>query len=141
MAVANSVSDRRIAPRFEIVAQASVTSGGHVHVLPVRNISASGAFLEARPREHGDLVPGAEVEVSLSATVPGAAEDDVIEIDEVINIECRGRVARIQFRTPSSPSGFGITLEPKSAEAQERLEDLLSRLIALPADQRPINLG
>src|SRR5215510_14501819 len=52
----NDSSDRRAAQRFEIVAQASVASGGSVHVLAVRNISASGAFLEARPREHADLV-------------------------------------------------------------------------------------
>ena len=142
MAVANNLSDRRVAPRFDIVAQASVKmSGGGVHALSVRNISASGAFLEARPREHGELVPGVEVEVTVSATVPATAEDEMINIDEVINIECRGRVARIQIRTPTSPSGFGITLEPKTADDQERLEDLLSRLIALPANQRSINLG
>ena len=136
----NNSSERRVAQRFEIVAQANVVSRGNVHVLAVRNISASGAFLEARPREHADLVPGAAIEVSLSATVPGTG-DDVVDIDEVINIDCRGRVARIQFRTPTSPSGFGITLAPKTAADQERLEDLLGRLIALPANQRSIGLG
>jgi hypothetical protein len=140
MAVANNLSDRRAAPRYDIVAQAKVTSKAGAHVLPVRNISASGVFLEARPREHGDLVPGVEVEVLLSATVPGA-EDDAISIDEVLNIDCRGRVARLQLRTPSSPSGFGITFEPKTDGDQERLEDLLGRLIALPANQRSIILG
>src|SRR5262252_768955 len=114
MAAPNNLSDRRVAPRFEIVAQANLVSARGVHVLSVRNISASGAFLEARPREHADLVPGVEVEVSLSATVPGSAEDEMINIDEAINIECRGRVARIQFRTPTSPSGFGITIAPKT---------------------------
>jgi hypothetical protein len=137
----NKLSDRRTAQRFEIVAQASVASGGDVHVLAVRNISGSGAFLEARPREHADLVPGAEIEVSLSATLPGAAEDELINIDEVIKIDCVGRVARIQFRTPTSPAGFGITLEPKTAQDQERLEDLLSHLISLPANQRAVSLG
>jgi hypothetical protein len=136
----NNSSDRRAAQRFEIVAQASVVSRGNVHVLAVRNISASGAFLEARPREHADLVPGAEIEVALSATVPGPG-DDVVDIDEVINIDCFGRVARIQFRTPTSPAGFGITLQPKTAADQERLEDLLGRLIAQPANRRSIGLG
>src|SRR4029078_1249991 len=111
----------------ERASQTSVTWGGDVHVLPVSNISASGAFLEARPREHGDLVPGVEVEVSLSATVPGMAEEELINIDEVIELQWRGRVVRIQFRTPTSPSGFGLTLAPKTAHDQERLEDLLSR--------------
>jgi hypothetical protein len=141
MTVANNLSDRRAAERFAIVAQARLVAGGDVHVLPVRNVSASGAFLEGRPREHAKLVPGVEVEVSVSATVAGTAQDEMINIDEVINIECRGRVARIQFSTPTSPPGFGITLEPKTAGDEERLEDLLSRLIALPADQRSITLG
>jgi hypothetical protein len=137
----NNLSERRVAQRFEIVAKARVASGGNVHVMAVRNISASGAFLEARPREHADLVVGAEIEVSLSATVPGTAEDELINIHEVINIDCSGRVARIQFRTPTSPAGFGITLEPKSAHDLERLEDLLSLLISLPANQRSVSLG
>jgi len=137
---ANNFSERRVAQRFDIVAQAKVVSGGDMHMMVVRNISASGAFLEARPREHADLVPGAWIEVSLAATVPGAA-DDVIAIDEVINIDCVGQVARIQFRTPSSPAGFGITLEPKTDADQERLEDLLGRLIALPANQRSVDIG
>jgi hypothetical protein len=135
MTVASNSSDRRAAPRFEIFAQANVVSGGDVHVMSVRNISATGVFLEGRPREHADLVPGVEIEVSLTATTPGM--DD----DEVTNIDCVGRVARIELRTATSPGGFGITLEPKTAEDRERLEDLLSRLIALPAAQRSASIG
>jgi PilZ domain-containing protein len=135
MAVMNDASERRAVQRFEIVAQANVASGGDVYVMSVRNISAAGAFLEGRPREHADLAPGVEVEVSLSATTPGMGDD------EVINIDCVGRVARVELRTPGSPGGFGIALEPKTAEDRERLEDLLSRLIALPAAQRPASIG
>ena len=131
----NDASERRAAERFEIFAQANVASGGDVYVMSVRNISAAGAFLEGRPREHADLAPGVEVEVSLTATTPGMGDD------EMINIDCRGRVARVELRTPSSPGGFGITLEPKTEADQERLEDLLSRLIALPAGQRPVSIG
>jgi hypothetical protein len=131
----NETSERRAAPRFEIFAQANVASGGEVYLLSVRNISATGAFLEGRPREHADLAPGVEIEVALSAAGPGMGDD------EVINIDCRGRVARVELRTPSSPGGFGITLEPKTAEDRERLEDLLSRLIDLPPAQRPASLG
>ena len=135
MAVMNDASERRTAQRFEIFAQANVASGGDVYVMSVRNISAAGAFLEGRPREHADLAPGVEVEVSLSVTTPGMGDEDVL------NIDCRGRVARVEMRTPSSPGGFGITLEPKTAEDQERLEDLLSRLIALPPAERPASIG
>ena len=61
--------------------------------------------------------------------------------DEVINIDCRGRVARVELRTATGPGGFGISLEPKTAEDRERLEDLLGRLIDLPPDQRPASIG
>lgn len=128
-------SERRASQRFELLAQANVISGGEVYLLSVRNISAAGAFLEGRPKEHADLVPGVEVEISLTATAPGMGDD------EVINIDCRGRVARVELRTASSPGGFGISMEPKTAADQERLEDLLARLIDLPAAQRPASVG
>ena len=131
----NDSAERRAAPRFEIIAQANVVTGGEAYLLSVRNISGAGAFLEGRPKEHPDLVPGAEIEVTISATAPGMGDD------EVINIDCRGRVARLELRTASSPGGFGVTLEPKTAEDQERLEDLLGRLIDLPPAQRPASIG
>jgi hypothetical protein len=131
----DDTAERRGAQRFEVIAQASVASGGDVYLLTVRNISAAGAFLEGRPREHADLLPGVEIEVAISAAAPGMGDD------EVINIECRGRVARIELRTPASPGGFGITMEPKTAQDRERLEDLLGRLIELPPAERPASIG
>ena len=131
----NDASERRAAPRFEIFAQASVISGDEVHLLSVRNISAAGAFLEGWPKEHADLAPGVEIEVALSATAPGMGDE------EVINIDCLGRVARVELRTAVSPGGFAISLEPKTAQDQERLEALLTRLSDLPAAQRPASLG
>jgi hypothetical protein len=135
MAAPGNVADRRVAPRFDIVAQANVVSGGEVYLLTVKNISGAGAFLEGRPRDHADLVPGVEIEVAISATAPGMGDD------EVINIDCRGRVARIELRTATSTGGFGVTLEPKSDADRERLEDLLGRLIDLPPAQRPASIG
>jgi hypothetical protein len=128
-------AERRLAPRFEIIAQASVASGGDVYLLTVRNISAAGAFLEGRPRDHADLTPGVEIEVAISAAAPDAIDD------EVLNIECLGRIARVELRTAAGPGGFGITMEPKTAEDRERLEDLLARLIELPPAQRPASIG
>ena len=61
--------------------------------------------------------------------------------DEVINISCRGRVARVELRTPTSPGGFGISLEPATAQDRELLEDLLSRLADIPPSQRASSLG
>jgi hypothetical protein len=131
----NDPGERRGAPRFEIIAQANVVSGGETYLLPVRNISGAGVFLEGRPRDHADLVPGVEIEVAISAAAPGMGDD------EVINIECRGKIARIELRTAAGPGGFGVTIEPKTAADRERLEDLLGRLIDLPAAERPASIG
>ncbi|HMF39096.1 MAG TPA: PilZ domain-containing protein [Polyangia bacterium] len=131
----NDPAERRAAPRFQVAAQAKLVSGGEAHLLAVRNISATGVFLDGRPRDHGDLVPGAEIEIVIAAAGPGKAGD------ELVHIACRGRVARIEFRTAFSPGGFGIVIDPKTDQDQERLEDLLGRLIALPADQRPVSIG
>ena len=131
----NDPGERRGAPRFEIFAQANVVSGGETYLLSVRDISGAGVFLEGRPRDHADLVPGVEIEVAISAAGPGMGDD------EVINIECRGKIARVELRTAAGPGGFGITIEPKSARDQEMLEDLLAQLIALPAAERPASIG
>ena len=106
-----------------------------MYLLTVRNISGAGAFLEGRPKEHPDLTPGVEVEVSISATAPGMGDDDVL------NIDCRGRVARIELRTAASPGGFGITLEPASDADRDRLEDLIGQLADTPPELRAARLG
>ena len=46
--------------------------------------------------------------------------------DEVINIQCRGKVARIELPTAHGPGGFGITLAPATAQDQELLEVIRS---------------
>jgi hypothetical protein len=127
--------ERRAAQRFEILAQASVVSGDDVYLMSVRNVSLSGAFLEGRPKEHPDMKPGVEVEVTLSAASPGMGDD------EVVNVRCRGKIARIEIGTPSRSGGFGVTLEPMSAEEREHLEDLLSKLADIPAAERTSSLG
>jgi hypothetical protein len=127
--------DRRAAPRFEIFAQASVVSGDDVYLMSVRNVSLSGAFLEGRPKEHPDMKPGIEVEVTLSAASPGMGDE------EVVNVRCRGKIARIEIGTPARSGGFGVTLEPVSAEEREHLEDLLSKLADVPASERTSSLG
>ena len=131
----SDASDRRAAPRFEIFAQASVASRSEVYLMSVRNISASGAFLEGRPKEHPELSPGVEVEVTLSAAAPAMADE------EVINIVCRGKIARVELGTPSRSGGFGVTLEPMSSEEREHLEDLLGRVADIPPSQRTSILG
>jgi hypothetical protein len=115
-------SERRGGPRFEIFAQASVISGGDSYLMSVRNVSAAGAFLEGNTREHPDLTPGVAIELVLSPT--GADIGD----DEVINIRCRAIVTRIEAATLRQAGGFGVSLEPATAEDRAELESLLRRL-------------
>ena len=128
-------SERRATPRFEIFAQASVVSDGEMYLMSVLNISTAGAFLEGRPKEYPELKMGVELDVALSAT---AAE---MSDDEVINIQCRGRIARTVLGTAGSPGGFGITLEPASDADRERLEDLIGQLADTPPELRAARLG
>jgi hypothetical protein len=130
-----NASERRVAPRFDILAQANVASGGDSYLMPVRNISATGAFLEGRPKDHADLAVGVDVELALSLTEPGMNDD------EIVNIQCRGKVARIELSTAHGPGGFGVTLDAASDQDKERLEELIGRLTDLPASQRSTQLG
>jgi len=131
----SEASERRTETRFDIFAQANVASGGETYLMSVRNISGSGAFLEGRPKEHAELAVGAEIEVALSAAAPGMQDD------EVVNVQCRGKVARIELPTAGSVGGFGVTLMPASDEDGERLDQLLGRLADLPPALRSAQLG
>jgi hypothetical protein len=131
----SNASDRRAAPRFDILAQASVVSGQENYLMSVRNLSASGAFLEGRSKDYPEMRPGAEVEVILSAASPTLGDEDIV------NVRCRGKVARVELGTPARPGGFGITLEPVDVQDLERLQNLLGRLADLPGAVRSASLG
>jgi hypothetical protein len=105
--------ERRHAPRYELIAQANVASGDEAYLLPVRNISMTGAFLEGSPAEHPDLTPGVELEVA-------------------------GGGGRESGKAPRA-GGFGIVIEPLSKEDGARLQILLGRLSHVPPP-RPASL-
>jgi hypothetical protein len=125
--------ERRHAPRYELIAQANVGAAGESYLMPVRNISATGAYLEGNPADHPDLKPGVEIELVLSASAPGMGDD------EVDNIPCRGRVARVEPAKGSRTGGFGLTLEAVTREDGLRLKALIGRLAHLPPP-RPASL-
>jgi hypothetical protein len=131
----SNLSDRRTQTRFEIFAQANVASGGDSYLMSVRNISGSGVFLEGRPQDHKDLAVGVEVEVALSVASAGMNDE------EVVNIQCTGKVARVELPAGGASGGFGVSLSPATAADQDHLDELLSRLADLPPAMRPANLG
>jgi hypothetical protein len=124
-------ADRRHAARYELIAQANVVSGDEAYLLPVRNLSMTGAFLEGSPAEHPDLKPGVELEVTVSASDAAMGDEDVI------NVRCKGRVARVEPARLPSVGGFGITMEPATKEDAERLHALLGRLTPAPPSRPP----
>jgi hypothetical protein len=123
--------ERRHAPRYDLIAQANVASGDEAFLMPVRNISTSGAFLEENPAEHPDLKVGVELEIVLSASAPGMGDD------EVLNLTCKGRIARVEPAKPTRVGGFGVTLKLATAEEVAYLEALIGVLSHLPPP-RPV---
>ncbi len=127
---APSGRDRRAAPRYEIVAQANVTSQDDVYVLTVRNLSAGGAFLEGERGEYPGLTTGVSVDIVLSCSLAGGSDDDVI------NIKCNAKITRVQSSTASLRGpGFGVAMTPASAQDAERLIKVLA---ALAKRSRPL---
>jgi len=118
--------ERRDAPRYELIAQATVGSGHEAYLMTVRNISATGVFLEGNPAEHPHLIEGATLDLVLSASAPGAPDD------EVITVRCKGRVARIEPANRTRVGGFGMTMEPATRDDALRMQSLLGHVSHVP---------
>jgi hypothetical protein len=123
--------DRRLAPRYDLIAQANVASGDEAFLMPVRNISTTGAFLEGNPAELPELKVGVELEIVLSASAPGMGDD------EVLNIKGKGRIVRVEPAKASRVGGFGISLQLATVEETACLEALVGVLSHLPPP-RPV---
>jgi hypothetical protein len=119
-------AERRLAPRYEVIAQANVGAGDEATLMSVRNISTTGVFLEGNPAEHPELKLGALIELTLSASDPSQANDEVIEV------RCKGRIARIEPARPPHAGGFGLTLTPANREDDDRLRALVGHLSHVP---------
>jgi hypothetical protein len=129
----NMSEDRRHAPRYEVIAQANVGSGDEAYLMPVRNLSSTGVFLEGSVTEYPELELGSQVELVLSASSPGSADD------EVESIRCTGRVVRIEPGRPPRAGGFGVTMTPATADDAARMQSFLGRLAHVPPP-RPASL-
>jgi hypothetical protein len=118
----NTSGERRRSPRIEIFAQAEVI-GQEIYIMEVRNISATGVFLEGLPEEYPDLIPGAELNLAIFINEHGAGE-----YDPEANVACAARIVRVDDGEPGHrPPGFGATIDPVDDENRQRLMQLLSR--------------
>jgi hypothetical protein len=118
--------ERRYAPRYELLAQAIVASGSEPYLMTVRNISATGLFLEGDPADHPQLTEGVRIDLVLSASAPGAPDADVI------NVRCKGCVMRIEAAHRTRVGGFGITMEPATRDDALRMQTLLAHVSHVP---------
>lgn len=122
----NPGSERREEPRFEVFGQAKVSSGGAAYVMPVRNISWGGLFLEGDPDDFPALSKGTKVEISLSGSLDGTKDP------ELADIRCLGEVVRVDRGDGKRQAGFGVTLRPADDDEMDRLGQLLLRVSGVP---------
>jgi hypothetical protein len=103
-----------------------IGSGREAELMTVRNISGSGLFLEGDPAEHPHLSAGATIDLVLSASAPGAPDEDVI------TVRVRGCVMRVEGATHTRVGGFGLTMEPASQDDALRMQALLGHVSHVP---------
>ena len=104
-------SEERARPNRELFAQVASPSGKRAYVLTVRDVSRSGALIELSNFRLSWLVPGRELELTIS----GEGEDESVEL--------RGPVARV------SDSGDDPVFAVRFAGPSRRSRRYIERLI------------
>ena len=119
--------DRRIHPRFDLMAQVKVKRGAVTHILDVKNISLSGVFVKAgEGKDRARFRVGQELDL------------DLFHIEELENISVGARVVRIVEDLDPELTGFGIQFVDVGDEARTRMGILLDRVAAAAAVPPPL---
>jgi hypothetical protein len=114
-------SPNRRSPRIEVFAQAQVR-GADIYIIPIRNVSSGGAYLEGTPAEYPELRPGVDFNLVIFGSEDGMGDDPDF------NITCRAKVIRVDEGFPGRrPPGFGCTIDPIDQDHRDRLTGLLLR--------------
>ena len=113
--------ERRVHPRYEILAQVEIRRRAVTHVLEVRSISIGGAFISTTDRR---VLAGIRLDEEL--------ELDIFATDELENLRVKARVVRLVGEGGSEAPGFGVRFEEVAADSQR----LLERLVELAAAGR-----
>jgi hypothetical protein len=124
-------SPNRRSPRIEVFAQAQVR-GADVYIVPMRNVSSGGAYLEGTPHEYPELRPGVDFTLTIFGSEDGMGDDPDF------NISCRARVIRVDEGFPGKrPPGFGCTIDPIDQDHRDRLTNLLLRATGFRTGKLP----
>jgi PilZ domain len=112
-------NERRRYPRYEIIAQVTIRSGGENYLMDVGNISCSGVFISADNLDSiSFLYEGQDLEMDLFTT------------EYLENIKVKGRVVRFEYGADGEKKGFGV----KFAKATSKDNDELLRLVNMAAE-------
>jgi hypothetical protein len=104
-------SEERARPNRELLAQVLSPSGKRAYVLTVRDVSRSGALIELSGFRPSWLVPGRELELTIS----GEGEDESVDL--------RGPVARVV--THGDDPVFAVRFDGPSRRSRRYIERLV----------------
>ena len=89
------MSEKRLHPRHDLLAQVQVSAETEVHVMSTDNISLGGVFLQGVPRQYPEITIGAEFDLLIFAANEMGGD-----------VRCRARVVRIE--ADGDRTGFGL---------------------------------
>jgi hypothetical protein len=113
--------NRRRHERYNVYAQVELAHDGELVLLPVRNLSIGGAFVEAPIGDYPKIKVGSRFELSLSiGDDEGGEEESTLPS---VSCRCFGKVAR---RERSNPPGFALIFEQLSPAELKNLRELIA---------------
>jgi hypothetical protein len=115
------MDNRRQHERFHVYAQVELARDGETSILPVRNLSAGGVFIEAPIGEYPNIKVGARFELLIS--LGDERGDDEAPPPPPLVARCFGKVIR---RDRANPPGFAMVFEQIPTDQLEGLRALIA---------------
>ncbi len=142
-------SERRRHPRFDVLAQIEIRGTDSTLVLPLRNISLGGAYVEFDSDDPDAIEPaltaGTRASIFIDASAAEASGDDASEADSApgdqdgggdgeqdsgsLAVTLDAEILRITFPT-GAPAGIALSWELSDASARADLERVIAALRA-----------
>lgn len=117
-------SERRRHPRYEVLAQVEIRGDETTLVMPVRNISVGGLYVDLDSPDPGtlgpELAPGQRATVFLDASDGGGDTLSVTREAEILRIDSGG---------PGGSGGMALRWVPVDADVAERFARVLEVLL------------
>jgi hypothetical protein len=126
------MSEKRLHPRHDLLAQVQVSAEAEVHVMSTDNISLGGVFIQGVPGEYPEITIGAELDLLIF---------DANEMGG--DVRCRARVVRIE--ADGDRTGFGLKFvdltQPNTARLRRLLAASSRRSESRPPSPPPLPRG